>query len=177
MHRSRKPWIVVAAAATLFAAGLGCKNQQEAQEENLPLLSAIAVASPRAERQLLDGFYQVENNSWRWTRHEFSVRLMPPQGAAATGARLELRFTLPNPVIDRRQAVTLSASVGGTALPPTTYTAAGVYVYKADVPAQAFSGTAPVKVSFSTDKFLRAGEVEARELGLVATTISLLPSK
>jgi hypothetical protein len=175
MYKSRKHWMVVAAAATLFAAGWGCKKQQEAAalNDNLPPVSAFAVAQPRAERQLLDGFWQVENNAWRWTKHNFSVLLLPPPGAAQKGATLEFRFTLPEGLIARRLAVTLSASVGTVALPPATYTAAGVYVYKADVPAEAFTGSGPVKVAFSTDRFFRAGEVESRELALVATSFAL----
>jgi hypothetical protein len=174
MDKSRKNWMVVVAAATLFAAGWGCKKQQEAAlDENLPPVSVIAVAQPRAERQLLDGFWQVENNAWRWTKHNFSVLLAPPPGAAQKGATLEFRFTLPENVVARRLALTLTASVGTVALPPASYTAAGVYVYKADVPAEAFTGTGPVKVAFSTDRFLRAGEVESRELALVANSFAL----
>ena len=174
MNKPRKHWVVVAAVATLFGAGWGCKKQEVGQNENLPPASVIRVAQPRAERQLLDGFWQLENNAWRWTKHNFSVLLMPPPGAAANGAILEFRFTVPDVIIARRQAVTLSASVGGVALPPATYTAAGAYVYKADVPAAAFTVAGPVKVSFSTDKFLRAGEVEGRELALVSNGFGLI---
>ncbi len=174
MHKLRKHWMIVAAVATLFAAGWGCKKQQEAaQNENLPPASVIIVAQPRAERQLLEGFWQLENHAWRWTKHNFSVLLMPPPGAATSGAILEFSLTVPEVIIVRRESETLSASVGGVDLPPATYTAAGVYTYKADVPAKAFAVPGPVKVSFSTDKFIRAGEVEGRELALIAKRFSL----
>src|ERR1017187_6128614 len=119
MNKPRKYWVVVAATATLFAAGWGCKKQEDtALDQHLPPLSAISVGQPRAERQLLDGFWYVENNAWRWTKHSFSVRLMPPPGAAQKGATLDFRFTLPDSVIDHRKSVTLYATVGDVPLPP-----------------------------------------------------------
>ncbi|HEY1204698.1 MAG: hypothetical protein ABSH46_15325 [Bryobacteraceae bacterium] len=176
MHKRRKIWIVAAPlAAALLAGSWACKKEEAEQDENLPPASVVAVAQPRARRQLLDGFWAVENNSWRWTKHRFSVLLMAPPGAAQGGASLEFRFTLPDPVILRRKSVTLSASVGEVALPPETYTSSGTYLYKADVPATAFTGQGPVRVAFATDKYLAAGEVEGRELALVAKSIGLTP--
>ena len=72
------------------------------------------------------------------------------------------------------KSVTLTAAVGDTALPPETYTESGNFLYKRDVPAAAFAAGTPVKVAFSTDKFLRAGEVEGRELALVVHSAGLV---
>jgi hypothetical protein len=172
MDRIMKQVLVAAVAVALFAAGSGCKSNTQA---NLPPLSTLSVSQPRAESQLIDGFWQVENNAWRWTRHDFSVLLMPPPGAAQNGATLEFRFTLPDVIIDKRQSLTLTATVGNVKLPPETYTASGSYVYKSDVPAAAFQAGVPVKVAFATDKYLRAGEVERRELALIANVFALNP--
>ena len=177
MRSSTRPWIMAAAAAALLSANWACKKDVSQQDETLPVLSAISVGRPRAERQLLDGFWYVENNAWRWTRHNFSVKLMPPPDAAQKGAALDFRFTLPDSVISRRKSVTLSVSAGNVPLPPETYTASGDYSYKAPVPATAFKAGEPVKIAFSTDKFLAAGEVDARELGLVAKSFALVPNK
>jgi len=178
MGKLTRHWIVLAATAALLAGNLGCsKKDASQQEESLPLLSAIAVGQQRAERQLLDGFWMVENNAWRWTKHTFSVRLMAPPGAAEKGATLDFRFTLPDSVIEHRKSVTLSASVGNVPLPPETYTASGDYSYKPAVPASAFKTGEPVKVVFSVDKYLAAGEVDARELALVTHSFALLPNK
>ena len=66
-----------------------------------------------------------------------------------------------------------AATVAGTPLPPETYTKAGDYTYVRDVPASALT-TPPVKVAFALDRFLKAGEVEPRELGLVVSTVGLV---
>jgi hypothetical protein len=161
----------------LAASGWGCKQKPSqtvmVDDESQPALSVLHVAHPRADTQLLNGFHKVEQGSWRWTMGSFAVALEPPAGAAQNGARLELRFTLPDPVVARHKTVTLSASVAGTALPPETYTKAGEYTYTRDVPSAALS-TPPVKVTFALDHFLKAGEVEPRELGLVVSTVGLL---
>ncbi len=177
MRKLTERWIVVAATAALLAASWGCKKDASQGDESVPLLSAIAVGQPRAERQLLDGFWAVENNSWRWAKHNFSVRLMPPAGAAEKGATLDFRLTVPDSVIEHRKSVTLSASVGNVPLAPETYTASGDYSYKAPVPASAFKAGEPVKIVFTVDKFLAPGEVDARELALVTHSFALLANK
>jgi hypothetical protein len=177
MHKITRRRIATVAVAALFAGGLACKREQTAKEEanaNLPPLSVIAVAQPRAASQLVDGFWSVENNAWRWTKHNFAVLLAVPPGAAQNGATLELRFAVTDGLIARRLSVTLSSSVGTVALPPETYREAGTYVYKRDVPAAAFAAGSPVKVSFSTDNYLRAGEIEGRELALVVRGVGLV---
>ena len=135
-------------------------------------LSELRVAEPRAEIQLLSGFHQVEQNAWRWTKGKFAVILEAPADAAKKGARLELRFTLPDAVISRRSPVTLSATVEEQPLMPATYANSGPQTYARVVPASAFSGSA-VKIDFALDKFLAAGEIEARELGVIVNSIGL----
>lgn len=172
--RGLSGWVVV---ASLAACGWACK-QKPAQtvmvdDESQPPLSVVYVAHPRADTQLLSGFHKVEGGAWRWTMGKFSVALQPPPGAVQSGARLELRFSLPESVMTRRKTVTLSAWVAGTALPPETYTKAGDYTYARDVPAAALAAP-PVKVAFALDNYLKAGEVDPRELGLVVLSVGLM---
>jgi len=175
MRKLTRPWIVAAATAVLLAGTWACKKDTSQSDDAIPLLSAIAVGQPRAERQLLSGFWFVENNSWRWTKHSFAVRLMPPPDAAQKGATLDFGFALPDSVINHRKSVTLYATVGDVSLPPETYTASGDYSYRTPVPASAFKAGGAVKVAFSTNNFLAAGEVDARELALVAKSFALEP--
>ncbi|MGE5567495.1 MAG: hypothetical protein ACM3S5_00515 [Rhodospirillales bacterium] len=170
--------ILALAAAALAVAPLACRRPQPRVEPiedgNQPALSSLHAANLRAATQFLAGVHELENNTYRWTQRRFSVVLQPPEGAAQAGARLELRFVLPESVISRRKAVTLSAAVEGQALEPETYTAEGEYVYLRDVPASAFA-EASVKADFELDKYLAAGEVETRELGILFLSASLLP--
>ncbi len=164
-------------AVALALAPVGCNRKQPRVETiedgNQPALSSLHAANLRAATQILGGIHALENNTFRWTMGKFSVVLQPPPGAAQTGARFEFKFVLPESVIARRKAVTLSVSVEGHALAPETYTTEGEYTYLRDVPASAIA-PGPVKVDFALDKYLAAGEVETRELGVLFTSAALL---
>jgi hypothetical protein len=165
-----------AVAAALVSAG-ACKwnpaGSFSVDDESQPPLSVLRLEESRADTQLLSGFHELEQGAWRWTMRSFAVALQPPPDAARSGARLALRFILPDSVMSRRKTVTLSASVAQTVLPPETYTKAGDYTYARDVPSAAFLRP-PVKVVFRLDHFLEAGEVDPRELGLVVSSVGLV---
>jgi len=152
----------------------GCKRRARAsdapKEEAVQLLSAFAVDDPKAAVHLTHGFYALEGNHWRWTAGRFGVVLAPPAGAYR-GARLDLKFTIPD-VIAKLGAVTLSASVGGTALAPETYPKSGEQTYSRDLPASAFGG-GPVAIEFQSDKALAPGTGDARELALIVVSVGL----
>ena len=96
----------VLGAAALAASAVwcaGCSNDKkvplkETVEEapSAPkLLSAVNMGDPKAEKQLLNGFYAIEANAWRWTAKDFSVALRPPPAAAAQGATLDFALSVP----------------------------------------------------------------------------------
>ena len=164
-------WLLVSAPA-------GCRRQRKVAVETIEdeppeLASMLHVADPKASLQLLHGFYDLEQNAWRWTKGKFSVTLRPPAGAAAAGAALELKMTVPDPVIERLKSVTLSANVNGTPIESETFNKPGEYTFRKDVPAKALEGEA-VTVDFALDKFLEAGAVEQRELGIIVSTVGLV---
>ncbi|HSW48834.1 MAG TPA: hypothetical protein VLH09_01605, partial [Bryobacteraceae bacterium] len=90
------------------------------------------------------------------------------------GARLVLRFSIPEPVLKELATVRLSAKVGDVPLPAQEYRAPGDQVYTRDVPAQAL-GKSIVPVEFVLDKYLPPGKVDQRELGVVVTVVGFEP--
>jgi hypothetical protein len=172
-------WTVAVLTLTLALAPLACKGHKRATvqmiEEGPPQLATVVhMADPRAAAQLLSGFYGVEHNAWRWTAGKFSVALRPPRTAAQKGATLELKFTVPDAVIAKLKAVSLSASVNGAPLGAESYAQAGQFTYSRDVPASALTGDS-VKVDFVLDKFLPPSPADQRELGVVATSVGFEP--
>jgi len=167
-----------AAAALLAALALaGCKGKQtvklDANDEEGPRVSSIVhMGDPKSETQLLNGFYGIEQNSWRWTAQKFSVVLRPPAGAAQKGAVLNLQLAVADPTIAQLKTIAISASVGGAALPPETYTQAGSYTYTRDVPASQLAGEA-VRIDFQVDKTLPPNGADRRELGLIVNSAAL----
>lgn len=159
----------------LLVAGVGgCKRKKKPQatveEGQVGLLTMVHAADPRGEVQLVRGFHAVEQNAWRWTAGSFSVTLKPPAGAAQKGAVLQFKFVVPDVVINKVGAVTLSATVDGDKLAPETYSKSGEYSYTRDVPASALQNEA-VNVEFALDKFMPASDQDQRDLGVIMTMV------
>ncbi len=157
----------------------GCRREDRArlnatEEEPPGLASIVHVADPRTAAQLLRGFYDVEQNSWRWTKGKFAVALRPPLGATQLGATLTVKLAVPEPVIQSCKSVTLTATVGDVTLPGETYSKAGEYTFSRDVPGGPLAGNS-VTVQFSLDKTVPPTGADRRELGIVVTTVGLEP--
>jgi hypothetical protein len=169
---ARRVLVILCLSTVLFPA---CKRRPKAEDAppELPetLVSTLKISDPAAVAQLTHGFYGLEQNSWRWTAGKFGVALGPPAGAAERGAQLSLKFSLPEPVLKQGSPVTLSATLNGTSLRPQRYDSSGEHTYAADVPSSALQANAAVE--FSIDKFLPAGAVDARELGLIVLEVGL----
>lgn len=158
---------------------VSCRGRQSrAQARNEEPEAAPSVASvlkmsdQAATVQLLKGFHSLEGGSWRWTAGRFQVLLRPPAGAAQKGATLSFAFSLPDVVIQKLSALSLSASIGSTKLTTEKYSKPGPYTFSADVPATLLTGETVI-VDFEFDKSLPSGSVDQRELAAVATSIGL----
>ena len=175
---SRRRSIAAAALVLgLAAAPMACKRrkpQVQTIEEAPTLASVVATADPHLTRQLISGFFGVEQNAWRWTTGRFSVVLRPPASAAGKGATLQLQFAIPDLAMAKYKELTLSAYMNGTALPPETYTKAGQFTYSRDVAASLFSGDV-ARVDFAVDKTMPPTPSDRRELGVVVSVIGFQP--
>ena len=174
------PFLAGGLVLALALAPLGCKREPKnvkvatAEGEAPALASTVRASEISQEPQLLDGFYSIEANAWRWTAKQFRVVLRPPIGAAQSGATLVMALTVPQVAIDHAKSLTLSASIEGTPLPPETYTKAGQYEYKRDAPASALSKPA-VRIQFSLDNAMPPAGAERRELGIIVASVGLQP--
>jgi hypothetical protein len=167
------PSVLLLAALLLVPAA--CKRRQKSQTQasvaaQLPA-STIAVGDPQYSPQLLRGFYGIEQ-SWRWTQKSFAVRLVTPSGAAQKGAQLQLRFGIPDPIIQNLNSITLSAAVDGFQLAPQRFEKSGQFTYTRDVTADHLHANS-VPVEFTLDRALPPGPLDKRELGIVVTEVGL----
>jgi len=136
------------------------------------MLSSLHVADPRAEPQLLSGFHVVEQGAWRWTEKRFSVALKTLPPVEGEPIQLELKFALPDVIIEKFGEVALTARAGSASLGSETYNAAGDHVFQKPVPPEALEGEV-VQIDFELDKAIPPSERDERELGLVAQSIAL----
>jgi hypothetical protein len=133
-------------------------------------LLMLHMADPAAAPQLASGFHAVEQSAWRWTERKFSVMLKPPQNP--TPAQLKFRFAISPVVVERLKSVTLKASTDGAPVGSETYTAPGEYLFSKPLPVQA-SGDKPIAINFELDRAIAAGDLETRELGVIAISVGL----
>ncbi len=125
-----------------------------------------------AAKQLAGGIYGIENKQYRWTAGAFSVVLATPSRASTRGANLEFKFYLPDVILSRTGPITLTAYLDGAEVGMARYGTAGPQRFSATIP-PALLTESPVAVDFHLDPFVPAGTLEARELGVIADTISL----
>jgi hypothetical protein len=122
--------------------------------------------------QLIRGFHGLEQNSWRWTMGKFVVTLKPPAGSADKGAKLTLNFSLPEAVLDKVKSTTLTASMQNTNLGSQAFSKPGDHSFTVEVPPTLLK-TEAATAEFAMDRFLPAGTVDGRELGLVFVSVGL----
>ena len=160
----------------LLVAPIGCKRKKVrvgATDEDTPkMMSVLNMGDPKVEPQLIKGFHGIEAAAWRWTEKQFTVALRPPFGSSQKGARLTVKLTVPPPTIEKLKTVSLSATAGGSALPPETYTTVGDYVYVRDIPASLLTGDS-LRVDFQLDKAMPPSGADIRELGIIVLSIGL----
>jgi hypothetical protein len=168
--------LTTVALLVIVAIAPACRSKKrpraKAVEDEGQVASVVNVADSRTSVQLIRGFHAVET-SWRWTEKAFTVTLHPPTGTSETGARLELKFAIPDVIFKRLGPMTVSAKVHGIDLPPETYTAAGDATYTRDVPASALKSDV-VGFDFVVDKASTPNDQDNRELALVVTSIGLI---
>jgi hypothetical protein len=135
-------------------------------------VSSIDIADLEKAHQLISGFYQLEDKSWRWTAREFSVALKPPEGGEKRGATLRLDLYIPDSQIELLGPMTLAASTGRYALDAQTFSKGGTYSYARKIPADALA-TSLLPVNFCFDKSLAPLSADGRELTAIVSKIEL----
>jgi len=172
----RRVVITVMALAGLAGCMKSKKPVQYVEEGSSQLATAVNAADPRTAIQLLRGFHDVENNSWRWTASRFAVALRPPTRVPAEGVTLYLDYVVPDVFLQKVPETTLAVLVNGKALEPEKITKAGTFKLERTVTPAMLQGDV-VTVDFALDKFLASGAVDQRELGLIVSAVGLQKHK
>jgi hypothetical protein len=137
-----------------------------------PPAATVLVSETATAPQLVEGFYGVEDGSWRWTSKHFAVDLGVPPEAKKNGAALHFSLTVPEVALKANPALALSASIGETLILAAKYKKAGAYEFVGDVPATALQAD-HVRVDFTLDKSFSPGGADTRDLGVISHSIAL----
>lgn len=170
--------ILIPAVVLALIIAPGCKrvhhpNPNATVEEESELSSSIEMSNPRDAAQLLNGFYNLEQNAWRWTAKQFSVSLAAPKSAVPGAGRLEFRFTVPDIAASELAGVTVSASVEGRPLGAYQAAKPGEQTAVFQVPPELMRADALI-VDFTLDKTIPRREAETRDLGVIALGFRLV---
>jgi hypothetical protein len=147
-------------------------NDDVAQIQPVVYSHSFTMRNVDATRQLAAGIYGVENGAWRWTAGEFSIVLATPSGASTRGADLVFEFFIPDAFMRRTGPVTLTAYLNEAEIGAITYTAAGAQRFSAMILPELIKQS-PVVIDFHLDRYIPGGELDTRELGVVALAVSL----
>ncbi len=170
------PALVLAAAILITGCRRGGEiiHPEPTEEGTATLVSVLNMGDPHHAMQLVRGFHHIEENAWRWTMGRFAVTLRTPEGGARKGAKLSAQLSFADQSIARLGPVTLSVRAGQRELGSLTASKAGAYTFEADVPPELLQGRETVTFDFALDKFLPAGTLDGRELGVITSTIGLV---
>ena len=161
---------VCSVAVMVFLALTGCSSKP------VPPASDLKMSDAKLEKQLISGFYDLEEGKWRWTARKFAVVLQPPAGSERTGATLRLKLYIPEAQIQRLGPMTLNANVGEHLLAPEKFMKGGLLEYSQNIsPALISANLLPVVFTF--DKALPPSPSEGRELGAVVSEVALEQKK
>ncbi|MFL6463663.1 MAG: hypothetical protein ACJ73N_04550 [Bryobacteraceae bacterium] len=147
--------------------------QRGSQTRDNSLSSTVSVAEPKVTSQLLWGFHELSDNSWRWTTRKFTVALQRPVGSEQSGAQIHLRFFVPDHEIKALGPIKLTAQIVAYRLRSMRIRQGGSYEYIVDVPTGALFADI-LSVDFSLNKAMPPSERDARELGVVVSAIQIV---
>jgi len=167
----RSLWLTLILISLLLM-GAGCKRRRASSGQGQMLASAIYAGDPNVASHFAKGFYEVEENAWRWTGKEFAVDLSAPLHSDQRGAQLSMKLAVPDAVIQKLVSVRLSASIAGYQLEPQIYTKPGQYTYTRDIPPNKLQSDG-VRIDFALDHTLPPSESDQRELGIIVSEVSL----
>jgi hypothetical protein len=163
--------VILALIATACNARHDRVTVQNEEETATRMASLVRMNDPGTTAQMLSGFYNLENNSWRWTSGKFSILLRTPPGAAAQGGVVTFAFTLPDVVIQKLKSIAITASMNGMNLNSAEFDKPGPNTFTANVPPALLTGES-LQVDFALDKTIPP-DVDKRALGVIANSIGI----
>ncbi len=121
----------------------------------------MLLTKPMANIELLEGWYELERDAWRWTRKRFAVKVQRRKDAFT----LRFKFRIAEALLGKRGTLRFSAAVGESQLAAVSYAAAGEHLYIQEVSPSALSGDSAL-VQFQVESGYEPATEDRRELGV-----------
>jgi len=146
---------------------IGCQSDSdpihpEADERMFVLLKS-RVRYPELQVRPLDGWYEPEQDSWRWTAKRFSLEVVLPLEQPVMG--FSLSINVPEGVAEDTQSITVSCSIRGERVGSATYEAPGPVEFTGKFPP--FAAHEPIlRLEFCVNSSFGVPSGDLRELGI-----------
>ena len=137
-------------------------TSQHADERAFCFLRSRLAQAHHQSLKLSEGWYELEEDNWRWTAQRFAVEL-----DHAVGRALQFRFFLHEALLREHPVLTLSATFNGVRLPEQPFHTPGPQLYTQAIPEHG-QLTGPVRIEFALSHAMPAAE-DQRELGVQVT--------
>jgi hypothetical protein len=134
------------------------------------LLKSTRFNDPADGAELVDGWHELEEDRWRWTRRRFSAAWETAPGGGA--GRLRLDFFVPERLLAGVGRVGLTARVNGVPLEGAEYAVSGRQSYERLVGADVLDSRR-VTAEFELDSAIAPDDADPRERGLVVSAVAL----
>lgn len=131
------------------------------------LPGALEMGNPE-HAPLLRGVWDIESGDWRWSGQRFAFRLAPVR---QPGMQVELDVHLPEVIVNRLGALTVSGRAGRERLEARRLAEAGDHLLRWPV---GMGEGGSLDVTFALDKVLAPAGEETRELGLIVRGVRLV---
>jgi hypothetical protein len=136
------------------------------QTANQP--AAVSTVAPLQ----LEGFYDLEQGRFRWTKRNFAVDFAKLNGPGVGTTRLTMSLYIPESTIRKLGPLRLSARLGDHVLAAATYRQSGGYTFERDLPTE-WLAVGPNRFEFTLDKSILPTAADQRELGIVVNEVLL----
>lgn len=121
----------------------------------------ILLTKPVKTIELVDGWHELERDTWRWTRKRFAAQVKRRKDAFT----LRFRFRIAEALLSKAGTLRLSAAVGESRLPAVSYKVAGEHLYIQEISSLALGGDSAL-VEFQIESTYEPAAEDQRELGV-----------
>ena len=146
---------------------LGCQSDSDPihpqADERMFVLLKSRVRYPELQIRPLDGWYEPEEDAWRWTAKRFSLEVVLPLEQPVAGFALSI--SVPEVLVADTQRITVSCRIGGEAAGSIAYDAPGKSEFTGQFPP--FAAHEPIlRLDFAVDSSFCLSSGDPRELGI-----------
>jgi len=150
---------------------IGSANSDPVRPEGDERMFVLLKSRPRHPELLVRpsyGWFEPENNAWRWTAKRFGIEVVPAAGG--TLSEFALRIEVPTGLLVAGEPLRVTCSIDGTPAGALTCTQAESLEFRGRFPQSSTAGT--IRLDFRVESGYVAPSGDLRELGVIVPMLA-----